>query len=152
MHEQPNSHPSNDPVISQSDPAINSVSDVGTRPSPTTQPAPPSMGRPVTPTYEPLQPPPPQGPSKVLIGIAGAALVLVAFGIIRSMVADPEPPKPKRQAQPSLWQQQQQMAREAIDMAKESQRMQREHMEQMRRAMEDDYGYMQDGIEGYDGN
>ncbi len=114
--------------------------------------SPPPMGRPITPQFEPRQAPPPHGPSKVLIGIAGAALVLVAFGVVRSIIADPEPTKPTRPAavQTGYWHQQQQMAREAMDMAREAQQMQRERMDYMRRAMEEDYGYMEDDMDDFE--
>lgn len=102
------------------------------------------LGRPAQASF--YEPPAPvdTGPSKVLIGIIGASVLLVGFGIFRMAFAKPADPTPKPQVQ-SIWSEQQTMMREAMNMAREAQAMQRERMELMRAAVEQsDYGMYDD--------
>jgi hypothetical protein len=100
------------------------------------------MGRPTqVPNYDPVQPPVPEGPNRLLIGIIGLALLVAGFGLVRKFVIKPEPASAQPVVvAPSPWQEQQQMMRDAMDMAREAQQMNREHQAQMRRAMEMEYG------------
>jgi len=95
--------------------------------------------------YEPYEPPPSQGPSKLVIGIAIAGLTLAGLGVAKSVFfPSKEKPKPKAQAT-GYFAEQQRMMREAIDMAKEAQHMQKMHMEEMRQAMEEEAYYAEYG-------
>ena len=102
--------------------------------------------------YEPYEPPPSQGPSKLVIGIAIAGLTLAGLGVAKSVFfPSKEKPKPKAQAT-GYFAEQQRMMREAIDMAKEAQHMQKMHMEEMRQAMEEDAYYAEYGERRSGGN
>lgn len=99
--------------------------------------------------YEPYEPPPSQGPSKLVIGIAIAGLSLAGLGIAKSIFfPSKDKPKPKVQATGGYFSEQQKLMREAIDMAKEAQHMQKMHMEEMRRAMEEEAYYAEYGRSG----
>jgi len=107
-------------------------------------------GRPAqAPVYEPPVPLE-TGPSKLLIGVIGASVLLVGFGVFRMAFAKPADPTPKPQVQ-SIWSEQQSMMREAMNMAREAQAMQREKMELMRTAIENsEYGMYDEGGFGPD--
>lgn len=113
----------------------------GTSPTETANP----IGRPAQASF--YEPPAPvdTGPSKVLIGVISASVLLVGFGVFRMIFAKPADPTPRPQVQ-SIWSEQQSMMREAMNMAREAQAMQREKMELMRTAIEEsEYGMYDEG-------
>ncbi len=96
-----------------------------------------------TPQFEEFAPPKTGGSTRLVLGLAGAALALAAIGLVRSYFFPGKPSGPAAATAapaPTFFTTQQQMMREALDMAKEARQMQREHMETMRRAMEESYG------------
>jgi len=100
---------------------------------------PPPMGPSFHAQFQPSQPKPSHGPILLYIGLGAVAVLLFGYGAVRSLTASPAPPKPPVR---TVWSEQQQLMREAMDMAREAQRMQRAHMETMQRAMQEaEYGY-----------
>ena len=118
--------------------------------APQQQPSNPGGGRPMqAPMYtEPVGPAAPAGPSKALIGVMAAGLLVAAAGMVYKIVHKPEPKPPVVRA-PSMWEQQQSMMREALDMAREAQQMQRERQAEMQRAMEESGEYSGGGDDGW---
>ncbi len=111
--------------------------------TPDSQSGPPLMGTSFE-NYDELGLPPSPGMNKLYVGIGICSLALVGFGVFKSLTATPEASAPKPQVE-SIWSQQQQVMRDAMDMAREAQQLQREHMEQMRREIEmAEFGYVPD--------
>ena len=105
---------------------------------------PPAMGGPARSSYDPLtdQPPPAQGPGKMLLFVGLACLGLVCFGVVKSVFfSSPSEPKPHTEVR-TVWSEQRDMMREALDTAREAQALQ----QQMDRAMyESEFGYYEEG-------
>jgi hypothetical protein len=81
---------------------------------------------------------PPEGPggtNKTLMIVAGAALVIAAVGMVRSMMSPKEASAEPVAAAPTYFSEQAKMMREAMTMAKEAQAMQREHMQMVQDQM-----------------
>lgn len=134
MHENPHQRPQAHP----------GSPNAGPTPSQPVQPGSldPASGRLMqSPLYEDARPAAPVGPSKALLGLMAAGLLVAAGGIVYKIVHKPEPKAPVARA-PSPWDEQRQMMREALNMAREAQQMQREHQAEMRQMMQEEYaGY-----------
>lgn len=127
--------PENTHTPFDTNPAFSDHSSDPSQTSQTTQPSgPPDLGRPIHRQFEPIEPATPEGPSKALIALAGVGVLLVGFGVFRSLTAKPQP-KVERPPVRTVWSEQQQLMRDAIETARQAQQLQREHMEQMRREM-----------------
>ena len=105
---------------------------------------PPSMGT----TYEALDDfgrPPSQGINKLYLGIGLASFALIAFGAVRGVLpSEPKEPVARPQIE-TIWTQQQNMMRDAMQMAREAQALQRERMDMMDREIQmAEFGYVPD--------
>lgn len=80
--------------------------------------------------------PQPGGSNKALFAVAGAALLIAAGGMVKSMISPTRAAATPVAAAPSYFSEQSRMMKEAMNMAREAQQMQRERMEMMRQEMQ----------------
>ena len=78
--------------------------------------------------YEPQEPAPAKPPSKALLGVAAAGLMLAGFGVVRAILAEPKPRAPRDRVE-SVWSEQVRTGQQAMDLAEELQQTHDAHAE-----------------------
>lgn len=96
---------------------------------------PPALaGVPIHVSYDDPHPPAQRLPKKRLATVAAAVMALVLFGLVWRTVRKPDAASPTRAE--SVFTEQQQNGRTAIDKAREVQQQQREHVQEVQQAIE----------------
>lgn len=104
------------------------------------------VGRPMHAAFEPIAiEAPPRSNRGLTIGI-GVGVLLIGFGVIRSMTSENKPSAREPSVVGGYLSEQQRLMRDAIDTARAAQELQREHMRRMREEMMSaEFGYAEMG-------